>query len=191
MKIEKNYDIYNGRIAEALAEAFLRRNGYIVIRNGVEEFLGGIVKYLEPTNKEQVYKLYTQPDFMCIKTENNNKITGVYNIEIKQRYYEAYNKFMESFRCGGQMYEEAEKYSKNHEEVFLMCFITHPHYDDKDKLVHEIYYGSANKVKDPNSGEYKDFLWLDKLKDTPHFNKKECEDLKKKMSVVFSDMGQQ
>lgn len=186
----ENYDIYNGRIAEALAEAFLRRNGYIVIRNGVEEFLGGVVKYLEPTEKEQIYKLYTQPDFMCIKTDKNNKITGVYNIEVKQRYYKTYNEFEKSFKRNGEMYKEAEKYSKNHEDVFLMCFITHPNSKDKNTLVHEIYYGSANKVIDFNSGENKDSLWLDKLMGT-HFNKEECQILKEKMSVVFSDMGQQ
>jgi len=125
-----DYENYDGRIAETLAEVFLNKNELVVQKFGAENILGNSISFihkaslLEDINASDTIKRFmTSPDLLVIKLNDNNEMINAYLIDVKYRSFANNTLFEKAVQKGGDLYKQAQKYQSNWNSVYLFMFI--------------------------------------------------------------------
>lgn len=147
-----DYNSYNGRIAETLAEVFFKKHGYLVQKYGVENQVGVGMDLIEThgvTNeraKNVVKKFMSMPDFTVMKLDNTSKLENIFFIDVKYRTYNTDDDFKQSLRKGGELYNQAEKYKALWDGSLFIFLIVN--IKNKDTNKHKIFtcYDSVNNI---------------------------------------------
>lgn len=136
------YEHYDGRIAETLAEVFLKRNDLIVQRFGAESLLGNSISFMERSTilednnaSDTIRRFMTSPDLLIIKLNDENEIINSYMMDVKFRSYKNRQTFLKQLSNGGELYTQAKKYNQNWDSVYLFLFL---HLKEEKEV--EIYF---------------------------------------------------
>lgn len=162
------YEHYDGRVAETLAEVFLKRNDLVVQKFGAESLLGNSISFmeratvLESSSAETTIKRFmTSPDLLVIKLNEENEIINSYMMDVKYRSFKNKHAFLKQISKNGEIYNQAKKYHKNWDSVYLFLFL-----NLKDEKVVEIYILSVEDILNDKNiylkiEEDESFGWLD------------------------------
>ena len=162
------YEHYDGRIAETLAEVFLKRNDLVVQRFGAESLLGNSISFMERATvlessiaENTIRRFMTSPDLLVIKLNDDNEIINSYMMDVKFRSYKNKQTFIKQISTNGELYSQAKKYNKNWDSVYLFLFL---HLKDEKDV--ELYFLSVEEILKDNFAPIKIendeiFEWLD------------------------------
>lgn len=162
------YEHYDGRIAETLAEVFLKRNDLVVQKFGAESLLGNSISFMERATvlessiaENTIKRFMTSPDLLVIKLNDDNEIINSYMMDVKFRSYKNKQTFIKQISSDGELYSQAKKYNKNWDSVYLFLFL---HLKDEKDV--EIYFLSVEEILKDNFSPIKIeddeiFGWLD------------------------------
>lgn len=146
------YEHYDGRIAETLAEVFLKRNDLVVQRFGAESLLGNSISFMERATvlessiaENTIRRFMTSPDLLVIKLNDYNEIINSYMMDVKFRSYKNKQTFIKQISSNGELYSQAKKYNKNWDSVYLFLFL---HLKDEKDV--EIYFLSVEEILKDN-----------------------------------------
>lgn len=123
------YENYDGRVAETLAEVFLKRNALVVQKFGAEAILGNALSFMQKSSflenskaGKTIKKFMTSPDILAIKLNEQNEIVDAYMMDVKFRSYETKEDFAKALHKEGELYAQAKKYHHNWEDIYLFLF---------------------------------------------------------------------
>lgn len=166
-----DYENYDGRIAETLAEVFFKKNGLVVQKFGTEAILGNSLSFMQKTSlledmnaSETIKKFMTSPDLLVIKLNEQNEMINSYMMDVKFRSYNSKSDYEKELQQGGELYKQAQKYFQNWGNVYLFLFI---HLKTERTL--QICIASVKSIVDSEQKEYEleknsSFTWLEKSK---------------------------
>lgn len=124
------YEHYDGRVAETLAEVFLKRNDLIVQKFGAESLLGNSINFMQRSNMledaqaaQTIKRFMTAPDILAIKLDEKDRIVNSYFMDVKYRTFASKELFLQSIKNGGELYSQAKKYQQNWDRVYLFLFL--------------------------------------------------------------------
>ena len=122
------YERYNGRIAETMAEVFLKRNGLLVQRFGIENTLGNSLSFvkraisLEDSDAiDSIKEFMSSPDLLVIKLNTKNEIVNSFMMDVKWREFGDEADLVNSL-LSGDLNFQAKKYSRYWERSFIFLF---------------------------------------------------------------------
>lgn len=163
------YEHYNGRLAEAMAEVFFNKNGLMVQRYGVEHTMGnalGMIKRTQKVETEEAKKVMTRfmssPDLLVIKLDDENRILNSYFFDVKYRQFNSRKEFQQSLIENNDLYKHAKKYHINWDEVHLFLFA---HFKNEQKT--EVYVLNVGEIsrgdllKPQTLKKDTEFYWLE------------------------------
>ena len=164
------YEHYDGRVAETLAEVFLKRNDLVVQRFGAESILGNSISFMEraivlenSSAGNTIKKFMSSPDLFIIKLNEENEIINTYMMDVKFRSFSNKKIFFQKIAKDGEIYNQAKKYNYNWESVYLFLFL-----NLKEEKNVEIYFLSVEELLQENfiPKKIEDdeiFAWLDNV----------------------------
>lgn len=143
-----DYENYDGRIAETLAEVFLNKNELVVQKFGAENVLGNSISFIQKTSvledinaSDTIKRFMTSPDLFVIKLNDKNEMINAYLVDVKYRSFANSSLFEKAVQKGGDLYKQAQKYQSNWNSVYLFMFI---HVKDENSLA--IYIESVSDI---------------------------------------------
>jgi len=162
-----DYENYDGRIAETLAEVFLSKNELVVQKFGAENVLGNSISFIQKTSvledinaSDTIKRFMTSPDLFVIKLNDKNEMINAYLMDVKYRSYANSSLFEKAVQKGGDLYRQAQKYQSNWNNVYLFMFI---HVKDENSLA--IYIESVSDILSQKKftplEKNSSFRWLD------------------------------
>lgn len=158
------YEQYNGRIAETMAATFLKRNGLLVQRFGIENTLGNSLSFvkraisLEDSDAiDSIKEFMSSPDLLVIKLNTKNEIVNSFMMDVKWREFKNKSDLIDSL-SNGDLNFQAKKYSRYWERSFLFLFAIF-----KETKEIKIYIINAKDTAQEPIELKKDtrFIWLD------------------------------
>ena len=122
------YERYNGRIAETMAEVFLKRNGLLVQKFGIENTLGNSLSFMKRTMSledseavDGIKEFMSSPDLLVIKLNVKNEIINSFMMDVKWREFRDEADLVDSL-LSGDLNFQAKKYSRYWERSFIFLF---------------------------------------------------------------------
>lgn len=122
------YERYNGRIAETMAEVFLKRNGLLVQKFGIENTLGNSLSFMKRTMSledseavDGIKEFMSSPDLLVIKLNGKNEIINSFMMDVKWREFRDEADLADSL-LDGDLNFQAKKYSRYWERSFIFLF---------------------------------------------------------------------
>ncbi len=175
MKLNKQKESYNGRLAESLCEVFFRNNGYLVQKFGIENVLGNTLKLIDMynkhlENKEDLFKYMTLPDFLVMKVDKDNILQENFLLDVKFRHYYSKESFYKDLQ-NGDIKKQAQKYSNFWGNIYLFIIV-----DFGDEV--EVYF---EKVDNIINGQIKTI-------EEYGFNDEEVKRLKTYVKVIWENV---
>jgi hypothetical protein len=101
-KVDFDYNLIKGRIAESLVEQLFSSLNFSVFRYGMENTVPGIMKFLKNDNTPAAKNIKRMPDFIV----QDNFSRRVFFIEVKFRKDGKFNKLDDDFKKHGESFEE-------------------------------------------------------------------------------------
>lgn len=159
-----NYNSYNGRIAEVLAEVFFKKHGFLVQKYGIEHQVGIGLDLINstisnnPSIKTIISKFMSMPDFTVIKLDKNRDLKSIFFIDVKYREYKNNEELNKALKKNGELHNQSEKY-KNLWDVSVFIFLI-------AKIEGKIFscYDSVNNISNDNfikPLKKENYKWLD------------------------------
>ena len=179
------YNHYNGRLAETLAEVFFNKNNLLVQNFGVEHIVGNALNFIDRTKaletedaKKVITRFMSSPDLLIIKLDEQNKMLNSFFFDIKYRSFNSRSDFYESLTQNHDLYKHAKKYKVNWDEVYLFLFAHFKNEHKTEVYILNVGEVSKGKVKNPPTlNKDTEFYWL---------NDKSIDDLYKYANLIWN-----